>query len=308
MFHRYAASPDPWVRAAVPLQRAVFDSMLGRLEEAESDCRAALDAFRELGDIWATAAALVQLAGFARLRADYQTAIEYLREAVSLGRDLGAWGDLVHIGGLIAAVRLRIGDLAGARADLEAAEREESERGISLSDSAVWFGLVQAELHVAEGDTAAVVRQCEKVLSWLERKQSAWWLGFRAQVQARLALGLLTLGHGGRGRALLATALAEASQWVELPPLADVIDAVAVLALRPDGPGADCAAVLLGAAHSIRGAFDESSLDAPGARDAARALLGPDDFAAAYRRGRGLPRDDAIALARTAVADPVTTA
>ncbi len=40
MFDRYAASPDPWTRAAVPLQRGAFSSMLGRLEEAESECRA----------------------------------------------------------------------------------------------------------------------------------------------------------------------------------------------------------------------------------------------------------------------------
>ena len=57
-------------------------------------CRAALATFRELGDTWAMAVALVQLAQFARLRADYETAIEYLQEAVSLGRELGAWATL----------------------------------------------------------------------------------------------------------------------------------------------------------------------------------------------------------------------
>ncbi len=115
IFDRYAESADPWVKAAVPLQRAAFDAMFGRLDEAEADCRAALAAFRELDDTWATAAALAQLGQFARLRADYETAIEYLLEAVSLGRELGAWGDLVHLGGLVAAVRLRMGDLAAAR-------------------------------------------------------------------------------------------------------------------------------------------------------------------------------------------------
>jgi predicted ATPase/DNA-binding SARP family transcriptional activator len=320
LFDRYAESDDPWTRAAAPLQRGAFDSVLGRLEQAEADCRSSLAAFRELGDPWATAASLVQLAQFARLRADYPTAITYLQEAVGLGRELGAWGDLVHIGGLVAAVRLRMGDLAAARADLEQAEREDSARGGFMSDSAVWFGLVEAEIHVAEGDSAAVVQQCERVLSWLDRRRSAWWQGFRAQVEARLALAVLSTGERARARALLADALRDAQDWVELPPLADVIDAIAVLALpclpggatppdppaRPDSPGPECAATLLGAAHSIRGCFDESSLDAPAARDAARARLGADEFAVAYQRGRDLARDDALALAASAVARPVT--
>jgi len=73
-----------------------------------------------------------------------------------------------------------------------------------------------------------------------------------------------------------------------------VIEATAVLALhlgRPEDlcqtrhPGsgrerAELAATLLGVAHSMRGCFDEGSLDAPAARDAARALLGPADFEA----------------------------
>jgi hypothetical protein len=66
------------------------------------------------------------------------------------------------------------------------------------------------------------------------------------------------------------------------------------------------AATLLGAAHSIRGCFDEGSLDAPAVRDSLRARLGPDEFEAAYERGRALARDDALALAADAVADPVT--
>jgi hypothetical protein len=46
---------------------------------------------------------------------------------------------------------------------------------------------------------------------------------------------------------------------------------------------------------------DEGSLDAPGARDAARAELGEAGFAAAYARGRALGRDEAIAVAEGAV-------
>ncbi len=92
IFDRYTRSEDPWVRAAVPLMRGAFGVMLGRTEGAESDCLAALAAFRALGEAWGTAAVLMQLADFAKLRGDYAAAIAALEEAASLGQELGAWG------------------------------------------------------------------------------------------------------------------------------------------------------------------------------------------------------------------------
>ena len=304
VFDRYMTSEDPWVRAAVPLLRGTFGSMLGRMDWAESDCRDALAAFRALGEAWGTAAVLMQLAEFARLRGENAAAVAALEEAGTLGQQLGAWGDLSHIGGKLAAVRLRLGDLAGARADLERAERQESARGIGQSDSATWLGLVRAELLYREGDTAAAGRICAGLLAQLEEKQSSWWYGVQAIIQARLALIALAGGDETRCRALLAEALRIAASWVELPPVADVIDAIAVLA-QHSGQCATRVATLLGAAHAVRGCFDEGSLDAPAVRDAMRAILGADEFGAAYERGRSQSRDDAVALAASAVANPV---
>ena len=127
----------------------------------------------------------------------------------------------------------------------------------------------------------------------------------QAIIQARLALIALADGDEARCRTLLAAALQTATSWVELPPVADVTDAIAVLA-QHSGESATTVATLLGAAHEVRGCFDEGGLDAPAVRDAARARLGADEFEAAYERGRCLPRDDALALAASAVANPVT--
>jgi len=308
VFDRYLTSEDPWVRAAVPLLRGTFGSMLGGMDQAESDCQDALAAFRVLGEAWGTAAVLMTLAEFAKLRGDFAGAIAALEEAGSLGQQLGAWGDLSHIGGKLAAVWLRTGDLAGARAALERAERDETARGAGQSDAAFWLGLVRAELLYREGDTRAAARLCTERLAWLEGKQPAWWHGIHAAVQGRLALSVLADGDEDRCRVLLAEALRIASGWVELPAIADVIDAIAVLVRRPvaSAERAVLAATLLGAAHSVRGCFDEGSLDAPAARDAVRTLLGPDGFQAAYECGRALARDDALALAASAVANPVS--
>ena len=323
---RYMTSPDPWVRAAVQMLRGTLAKMLGRIDWAESGYRESLAAFRALGEAWGAASVLIQLAELVQSRADYGTAIAALEEAASLGRELGAWGDLSYIDGMLAAIRLRTGDLDRARADLERAEHAESQRRLGNSDVGAWLFLVRAELYWREGDADAAARCCTEVLAWLEQKQSRWWNGMRALVQARLALVVLQGGDEARCGVMLAAALRAAAEWVERPALAAVIDAITVLARRVGSPvapgespdrgapradprrGAVLAATLLGAAHTIRGTFDAGSLDAPGAREAARGVLGAAEFEAAYERGRTLSRDDALALASAVVADPVDPA
>jgi predicted ATPase len=77
---------------------------------------------------------------------------------------------------------------------------------------------------------------------------------------------------------------------------------LAAAALRT--AGARRAAELLGAADSIRGAVDHSSLDAPAVRAAAGRQLGEAAFSAAYQRGFGLPGDEALGFARASAAGP----
>jgi hypothetical protein len=130
----------------------------------------------------------------------------------------------------------------------------------------------------------------------------------RARIRGRLAMAVLAQGDAERCRELLAAALDAAAAWTEHPPLAAVLDACACYALRRDDSAhagglarAELAARLLGAAHAVRGAFDESSLDAPQARDAARDALGRAAFDAAYRSSAGQTYQSAIELARAAL-------
>jgi len=111
---------------------------------------------------------------------------------------------------------------------------------------------------------------------------------------------VLARGDADRSREHLGAAMAAARDWVELPPLAAVLDAVAAFALQV-GEQPELAATLLGAAHSIRGAFDESSLVAPRVRGTARHALGDAGFDAAYRRGRELAKAEAAELASAQV-------
>ncbi len=122
---------------------------------------------------------------------------------------------------------------------------------------------------------------------------------FRAQAINREAVASIRTGNVTGGRARLAEALRLAAESQDLAAVAIVVDGIAAAMLWTSNsrPAAERATVLLGAAHSIRGAFDHSSLDAPVARDAATQRLGEAGFDAAYQRGRGMSREEALALA-----------
>jgi len=300
---RYAkSSSDPWMRATGRMYRSTYAANAGRLDGAEADCAAALEQFRAIGDPWGIAVCLYQMAEFAALRADHAQAVAALAEAEQIGLEIDAWGDMAYIIGSLAVARARAGDVDGARADLGRAERAAAARSQGTADE--WLVLSAAEVEWRAGDLAAAARRCEAALAGVAKRDqgTAWWVSVRAQAQARLAvITLETGGDASRCRDLLADALPAAAGWVENPPLAAVIDSVAAAVVTRDG-AADVAATLLGAAHTVRGAFDESSPVGPRARETARRALGDAAFDGAYSRGRELDREAALALAGQALA------
>jgi hypothetical protein len=293
-FERYLTVPDPWMRAMARLYRASYRSTLGTMDGVEEDCRVALDEFRAIGDKWGRAIALAQLAEYTELRGDHEASIAVLEEAGEVGREVGAWGDLPYIEGRLATIRARAGDLPGAWEEWDQAERAAAARN-NYGEAGRWLAVMRAEVAWRAGDLTEVVRCCTGVLDGLQGRRAAWWEGLRAQVKARLALVALAQADTERARQLLHEALAAATGWVERPPAAIVIDATAAYLVDRDP---EAAATLLGAAHAVRGAFDESSPDAPGVRAAAREALGPGAFDAAYRQGRDLGYEEAVARVR----------
>jgi predicted ATPase/DNA-binding SARP family transcriptional activator len=296
-FERFTTVADPWVRAMGLLYRASNRSSLGLMDGTEADCLAALREFRRLGESWGTAITLAQLAEFAELRADHAASIAELEEASELGRQLGTWGDMSYIEGKLAIIRARAGDISRARADLDQAERSALTRGTN-TDTDRWLAFMRAELEWREGDYTAAARACRMVLAAIEDAHAIWWQSLRAHVKTRLAMVALAEDDLPRCHDLLVEALRAAGDWVEHPPLAAVLDALAAYVLRRGQAGdAELAARLLGGAHAVRGAFDESSLDAPAARAAARRALSEPAFDAAYQRGRELSRARALSYA-----------
>jgi predicted ATPase len=297
-FERYIAGPDPWLRAIGKFYLSAYAMSLGRLDGAEDHCRAGLAGLRALGEQWGVALALTHLTEFTELRSDHAASIAALTEAGAIGRELGVWGDLTYVQARLAVIHARSGDLARASEEIAQAQRAVEARGGHV-DTDRWVAFMRAELAWLEGDYAEAARCCEAVLTTIAPNQARWWQPLRAQVKSRLALAVLKQGDQERCHALLNEALDAAASWSEHPALAVVLDACAVYVLhRAASDDAARAARLLGAAHAIRGAFDESSLDAPPAREAARTTLGPQAFDAAYESSRALAYDQAIALAR----------
>ncbi len=291
-------SADPWIRSGARLMHAFSSMSLGRLDDVARDCAEALAGFQALGDNWGTALALVGQAELAALAGDHARAIAALERAVGLSGELTDWEDTAQMYATLAKSRSRVGDHRGALADMARAERSAHEQGDSESD--LWIGFVKAELAWLRGDLAEAVRIGRQLDARMASKDNTMIGSFRGQALNRAALADIRSGNVAEGRAGLAAALRLARDSQDRSGVAVVVDGIAAAAtLWTDGgrAGAERAAVLLGAAHSIRGAFDHSSLDAPAARDSARQALGEAEFEAAYQRGRDLCYEEAIALA-----------
>jgi hypothetical protein len=235
-----------------------------------------------------------------KLAGDYRGAIAALEEAAATSRHDANASDLAWFYRQLAGLRVRTGDYAAAHDVLDLAER-------SVWAQGSWgrhLRLIRAELAWREGQLAEATRLCEDILrdeagktvSWADMPSSS----LPALAGARLGVLTLEAGDITRGTALLLDALAAAVAAGDRPSAAAAVEGLAAAALGNTALGAasaERAAALLGAADSMRGAVDHSSLDAPAIRAAAKEQLGDAAFDASYRRGLGLSYDEALGFA-----------
>jgi predicted ATPase/DNA-binding SARP family transcriptional activator len=293
----FFGSADPWTRSGARLMHAFTSMNLGRMDGVAEVCAEGLAGFAEIGDRWGMALALVGQAELALYDGEHTRAIAALEQAVELARELTDWEDTSQMYATLAKTRSRLGDHDGALADMARAERAARDQGDS--ESGLWCTYVWAELAWLRGDMAEAGRVSRQLDARMASKNAAMTLPFRAQTRNRAALVDIRLGDAAAGWAGLAAALRLALDGQERAAVAAVVDGLAAATLWADPSPADAerAAVLLGAAHSMRGVFDRSSLDAPHARDTAQQILGDAAFEAAYQRGRALSYEDAVAFA-----------
>ena len=297
-------SPDVWVAALARVLRAGIACSQGRLDDAAADCATAERAFRDLGERWGAASALIQRGYVAGLRGDHNAEIAALNEAAKLAHEISAAeDDEVDLLGQLALAQMASGRLEAARIELDRA-RKLAER-IGHDDS--WLKAISADLARLSGDLVGARASYEAALRELDRRSKPF-KGIKAVAQAGLALVALAEGNRAEAADLLSAALRDASESGAAMTIATVLEATAAFGLVDGKEGGDTiagglsdraehAATLLGAAHGVRGGADPGHPDVAAVTVAARDALGQAGFDDRYARGQGLSHAEAVSLA-----------
>ncbi|MEV4381496.1 BTAD domain-containing putative transcriptional regulator [Streptosporangium sp. NPDC049644] len=295
------AGPDPWEHAVVHLLLGYPQLSNGDPARAEHEFTSAADAFRALGDRWGTSLALDALAGLAALRGEEGKAIALTDEALALTERLGAIEDVPDLlcnrgDYLVQAARAErdpTGDgLARARADYERAAEISRRAGSPTYLAAALRGL--GDIARLEGDLAGARGLYEQAL---ERFETHWVKSAGGRTGAFFGLGRIAEVSGdlGDARALYLRAVEVAVGAGAITESARPVEALARIALSEgDAP---TAAVLLGAAVSLRGVAVPDDPDVSGTAATARAVLGEASYEAAHHAGTLSPAADALRLA-----------
>ncbi|WP_067832803.1 ATP-binding protein [Actinomadura kijaniata] len=286
--------PDPWVHAVVSVVLAYTALNAGDIDDAAAKVTRAQAGFAALGDRWGMIMALNGLMQTAVARGDLHAALRYAEEAHGYATERVSPDQGATLLADLGRIRAALGDLEGARRDLERGVRA-SERIGEYADAANAL-LALGDLERDQGDLTAAH-------ATLERAQTL--LGHRHRIDF---LHVLTVAHSKRGclaeqRGDLAEAarahteafrLAETTPLLGRPTRAVLLDGLAALtAARGDHARA---AELLGMADLLRGHTDPLGVDSRRVRDTARRALGEDAFTAAYDRGHGATGEDALAV------------
>jgi tetratricopeptide (TPR) repeat protein len=304
LFEAAGRDADPWIRAATRMIRAQVAENEGDVDAMRVHLAAALEGHRAVGDRCALALTLASWGAVRTLDGALDEAAAALEEALALLAELDAGFDQLVIQLRLADVRMRQGDLDGARALL--ASRPPQAAGGEQEAIARASQARMAQLAGDLDEARDFAAQAQRALDALTADAAGRGHG-DALVNGVLAMIDLATGDHDAATDHLQAAYRAAVEVADMPILAAVGVAVAE-ALIAAGAAADAAEVL-GAAVCLRGAEDLTSVDIGRLIAALRDTLGDDGFAAAYARGRALDREGASARLDPAVlrAPPVGT-
>ncbi|MFF3444232.1 tetratricopeptide repeat protein [Streptosporangium sp. NPDC002721] len=122
------SGPDRWAIACTFMIEAMRHREQGDQENSATAMTTALRLFEETGDRWWTAKALYGLAQIHAITGDHHQAITAYQHSLAIATDLGSQDEVSTRLGL-ATERIRAGHLAGARRDIDTAERTAWRRG-----------------------------------------------------------------------------------------------------------------------------------------------------------------------------------
>ena len=264
--------PDPWLAANGHLYRGFAAEVSGDAPAAAMHFAAARDGFAAVGDGWGLAGAVRHLGSGLGLGGDHAAAIAAIDQAIAFAEAVGAADDAAWMRAERGTIRLRAGDLAGARDDLDGAAAGHAARSamvLAFADA----GLGEISRHTGDPDRA-------RALLTAARRRLDETTGVPSRIRllpltglARLAVscGQLSEARGFLAEAFRLALTAEPPLIQDRPSIAAETEALAELALAVGRP-AD-AARLLGYAAAVRGAPDLGNPDVSRAEATARAAL-----------------------------------
>ncbi|RBQ14493.1 AfsR/SARP family transcriptional regulator [Spongiactinospora rosea] len=293
-------SPDPWERAGGELIWGYSEYGSGRYETAERLLTSAVTAFRAVGDRWGTALALDALAGLFANLGHPSRALDLTDQALALTHALAATEDtadlLCNRADHTMAERAEEG-IAVARADYEQAAALARQSGSATYLAAALRGL--GDIALLEGHLDEAERHYTDALARFD-PHAMRGIGNRARTLMGLGRIAHLRGDLPAAREFHRRAAETAVSMGAFPETSRPLEALAEVAYAEGD--ATAAAVLLGAAVTLRGVPTEPSALTEDVRQA----LGDLPFEHAFTRGLTMTR--ARALRQAGVSEQVIAA
>nr|WP_281373300.1 BTAD domain-containing putative transcriptional regulator [Kineococcus aurantiacus] len=293
-----AAGSDPWAEALVQLMFAAAAENVGDTAAMSQSAARAAAGFAAVGESWGKAGALRLLAQGRLYDGDLDAAEDLYRQAGDLVTPFGNADDEVQL-------RMRLVDVLQRRGRLEEAvaqlQRMEAAAGTASATTRTWLVMTQVGLLRATG-RAERAREVvdERLAARPARTSGGVWGHERAGLLTVLAHLQLDAGQVPQAGTTLVEALEFALGTFDMPIAAMTAVAVARWVLATGDPRG--AARLLGVAAGLRGADDRTEPEIARVRTDLDRVLPPGEFEAAYRGGRDLAREEALAGLRAVLA------
>ncbi|WP_020669762.1 BTAD domain-containing putative transcriptional regulator [Amycolatopsis nigrescens] len=281
---------DPWAQACGYWAESFVLADGGDLVGAERARASALDGFRALGDRWGSAMSLSMQAEVFSYRGQHASAIEAYEEGLRLATELNSGDDLAQQLGKLVIERLRAGDVDGARRDVRRLEELAAEPGRGPVELIVTFTLLEFYRQLGDLERATrLIDRLEELVSSVPFPES---IATEWVAQANAAV-LISAGDAAGARVRLQVAVAASLDRGDLPDAAIGAESLAKVC-RLEGD-LTAAATVLGLGAALRGMFDQGSPELRELVTEAKAELGESGYAAAFRLGAELSKEDAAA-------------
>ncbi len=286
------ASDHEWTRAAARMFRANVAENDGDIAAMEDDITIALKDFRAIGERWGLANSLSALATLFTLQGRLDEAETAFEEALELMRLLTSTEDETFLLVRLSDVLLRRGDGVRARELMQRAVDLAEKSGAQLES--VFMLSMLGEVERQLGDTEVARAMSDTALERLAALPPAHPAMSHGRAITLALAARLRVDEPERADAVsLLTGAYTAAVATRDAPIESLVGVVVAAVLAAQGRHDDAAEVL-GAAATLRGADDRSSIEIGRLVLELTTALGADGFDTAYVRGKSLDRDAAL--------------